>query len=167
MFISGIASTNFSLFELAMLHDLFRTFCSVFTFLLLCFVNLLENVDEIVFEYICFQVEWNRCSVYYLRICVVLKSNETFLLSCRKKRIEEALLKMPEIVAEYHKRIYALREKRRNDRLKNKVKLDKIKAMGLHPNDPRAKRILHEGTFGDDKKKESTRTKKKFQRKAK
>ena len=74
---------------------------------------------------------------------------------------------MPEIVAEYRKRIYALREKREQDRIKNKAKMEKIKAMGLHPNDPRAKRMLYEGTFGEDKTKDKTRTKKKFQRKAK
>ena len=85
----------------------------------------------------------------------------------RKKRIEEAMLKMPEIVAEYRKRIYELREKRQQERLKSKAKMDKIKALGLHPNDPRAKRMLHEGTFDEDKTKEKTRTKKKFQRKVK
>lgn len=95
----------------------------------------------------------------------------SFLLNnlslCRKKRIEEALLKMPEIVAEYRKRVYALREKRKQERIKNKVKMDKIKAMGLHPSDPRAKRILHEGTYVESKEKDKTRTKKKFQKKAK
>ena len=77
------------------------------------------------------------------------------------------MLKMPEIIAEYRKRVYALREKRQEERLKNKAKMEKIKAMGLHPNDPRAKRILHEGTFTEAKTKEKVRTKKKFQKKTK
>lgn len=85
--------------------------------------------------------------------------------SRRKKRIEEALLKMPEIVAEYRKRMHDLREKKRQEKVKNRSKMEKIKAMGLHPSDPRAKRILHEGTLLE--KKDKTTAKKKFQKKDK
>ncbi len=76
------------------------------------------------------------------------------------------MAKMPEIVAEYRKRIYALRDKRREDKEKNKEKMAKIQALGLHPNDPRAKRILHEGTFEPKEKEKTKATKKKFQKKA-
>ena len=77
------------------------------------------------------------------------------------------MAKMPEIVAEYRQRIYALREKRREDKEKNKEKMAKIQALGLHPNDPRAKRILHEGTFEIKEKEKTKTTKKKFQKKSK
>ena len=86
---------------------------------------------------------------------------------CRKKKIEEAMLNMPEIVAEYRKRINALRDKRKEEREKNKTKTAKIRALGLHPNDPRAKQILHEGTQFEAKPKERTKSKKKFQAKSK
>eukprot|EP00795_Rhopilema_esculentum_P002677 gene2677-885_t len=85
----------------------------------------------------------------------------------RKKKIEEAMLNMPEIVAEYRKRINALRDKRKEEREKNKTKTAKIRALGLHPNDPRAKQILHEGTQFEAKTKEKTKSKKKFQGKSK
>ncbi len=72
---------------------------------------------------------------------------------------------MPNIVAAYRQKINALREKRRQDKEKNKMKLAKIKALGLHPNDPKAKKILHEGTSLDKKAEEKAKSKKKFTKK--
>ena len=80
---------------------------------------------------------------------------------------------MPKIVAAYRKKIAALRDKKREDTEKNKLKVAKIQALGLHPNDPKAKRILHEGTAfekkakGRQEREDKTKPKKKFQRKEK
>eukprot|EP00794_Sanderia_malayensis_P020562 gene20562-22584_t len=85
----------------------------------------------------------------------------------RKMRIAEAMENMPKIVAAYRQKIYALREKRRQDKEKNKLKIAKIHALGLHPNDPKAKKILHEGTSLEKSKGGKEKPKKKFQKKDK
>ncbi len=77
--------------------------------------------------------------------------------------IEQAMKDMPNIVAAYRKRVEALRAKKRQEKEKNKLKIAKIQAMGLHPNDPKAKKILHEGT-SMEKKDDAKAKKKKFQK---